>query len=58
MSSIFFADDGVLMAKGIEEAKRNLDIVKEVSKRYGLVVNEEKSKILIFKKGGARKGMR
>ena len=57
ISSIFFADDGVLMAKGLEEAKRNLEIVKEVSKRFGLVVNEEKSKVLIFKKG-ARKGMR
>ena len=51
MNSIFFADDSILLAKTLEAARRNLKIVAEVSRAFGLEINESKSKILIFRKG-------
>ena len=50
INSIFFADDSIALAKTINATRKNLKIIKEVSKKFGLIVNEEKSKILIFKK--------
>ena len=55
INSIFFADDSIALAKTINATRKNLKIIKEVSKKFGLIVNEEKSKILIFKKRGNRK---
>ena len=48
INSIFFADDSITIAKSMEATKKNLEIIKNISKKYGLIVNEEKSKILIF----------
>ena len=50
INSIFFADDSITIARSMEVAKRILGIIKNISKKFGLIVNEEKSKILIFKK--------
>ena len=36
MNSIFFADDSILLAKTLEAARRNLKIVAEVSRAFGL----------------------
>ena len=51
MNSIFFADDSIMFAKTIKTARKNLKIVSEVSKEFGLTINEGKSKVMIFKKG-------
>ena len=53
--SIFFADDSILLAKTLEVARRNLKIVAEVSRAFGLEINESKSKILIYRKGRQKK---
>ena len=44
----FFADDGMLLARGIEETKRKVEILKEEAGKFGLVVNMEKSKCMMF----------
>ena len=48
MNSIFFADDSITIAKTLEATKKNLEIIKDISKKFGLIVNEKKSKIMIF----------
>ena len=47
--ALFFADDSLLIADSIENARHNLKILIEASKKFGLNVNEAKCKILIFK---------
>ena len=49
MNSIWFADDSILAANTIEGARKNIRTVKEVSRTFGLEINESKSKILIYK---------
>ena len=49
IKSLFFADDGLLLAHSIEEAKENLEIVTNVSREFGLEINREKSNIIIFR---------
>ena len=57
MNSIFFADDSITIAKTLEATKKNLEIIKDISKKFGLIVNEKKSKIMIFKnKTNKKKG--
>ncbi|CAL4142071.1 unnamed protein product, partial [Meganyctiphanes norvegica] len=48
LESLFFADDSILMADSVENAKHNLNILIEVSKKYGLNLNREKCKIIIY----------
>ena len=55
MNSIFFADDSLTIANSIEATKKNLEVIKNISKKFGLIVNENKSKIMIFKKGTSGK---
>ena len=55
MNSIFFADDSITIANTIEATRKNLEVIKNISKKYGLIVNENKSKIMIFKKRGCGK---
>ena len=45
---LFFADDGLLFANTLEDARRNIDILINVSRECGLEINKEKSNILIF----------
>ena len=49
LSSLFFADDNILAAASIKQVVDNLKIVKEISREFGLVINEEKSKALVYK---------
>ena len=55
MNSIFYADDSILIANTIEATKKNLEIIKSIGEKFGLIVNENKSKIMIFKNRGYRK---
>ena len=48
INNLFFADDGLLLAKGVEEAKKLVRILKESTKKYGLEMNTAKSKCLIY----------
>ena len=47
-SSLFFADDSMLFSKTKQDAEKNLRIMTEVGREYGLEINKEKSKILIY----------
>ena len=44
MNSIFFADDSTMLAKIVKVAKKNLKIIAEVSKEFGLNINEERAR--------------
>ena len=46
--ALFFADDSLLIADSIENAKHNIKILTEASRKFGLNVNENKCKNLIF----------
>ena len=53
VSSLFFADDGMLLARGVEEAGRAVRILREEAGKYGLEMNTEKSKCMLFNGRGA-----
>ena len=46
--SLFYADDSLTLSSSIKNAQHNIKIMKEVSKTFGLEINKEKSKILLF----------
>ena len=48
LNSLFFADDSLTMADTKENAEKNLKILKRVSESFGLKINKEKSKILVY----------
>ena len=48
IESLYFADDGVLLANSIEDAKNNLKIVIQASREFGLKINKEKRNVMIF----------
>ena len=48
LSTMFFADDSLALAKTEEATKKNLDLIIETSRRFGLEINKEKSNILIY----------
>ena len=48
ISTLFFADDSLAMARTLEAAKKNLKIIIEASKKYGLHINKEKSNVLVY----------
>ena len=48
INSLFYADDGLILAHDKIEAEKNLNIVREVSKKYGLEINYEKSKVIVY----------
>ena len=48
ISTLFFADDSLAMAKNIASAQKNLKIIIEARKYYGLEINKEKSSILVY----------
>ena len=50
ISSLFFADDSLGIAKNEKDARENLKIIIETSRKFGLEVNKEKSNILIYNK--------
>ena len=48
INSIFYADDGAILACRREEAERDIRKVKEISKTFGLEINLEKSSIIVY----------
>ena len=50
IGSLFFADDSLGIAKNEKDARENLKIIIETSRKFGLEVNKEKSNILIYNK--------
>jgi len=49
---LLYADDIVLLAKSAEELQNYLDILKTYCDEWKLKVNESKTKVMIFRKGG------
>jgi hypothetical protein len=49
---MLFADDVILMSYTVVGLQRQLNVLHETSKRLGLQVNLEKSKVVVFRKGG------
>ena len=41
-----------MIANSVEMAKANIEIIKEVSGEFGLEINENKSKALVYGNGG------
>ena len=49
---LLFADDMVILAKSPEELQSHLNLLYEYCQSWGLKVNTEKTKIMVFRKGG------
>ena len=49
INSIWFADDSILAANTLEGARKNIKIVRDVGKMFGLEINEGKSMVMIYK---------
>ncbi|CAL4072299.1 unnamed protein product, partial [Meganyctiphanes norvegica] len=54
MNSLFFADDSLILARTVESAREKIKIIAEISKHFGLHINEEKSKALIYGSRGKK----
>ena len=48
ISSLFFADDGLLLNHSIQEAEMSIEALTEIGKKYGLEINKGKSHVIIF----------
>ena len=57
LSILLFADDIVLIADTVFELQKKLDVLYEVATKLGLIVNIDKSKVLVFRKGGRSAGI-
>ena len=44
ITCLFFADDGILIARNISEAKEQIEYLIKVARKYGLEISREKSK--------------
>ena len=40
IGALFYADDGLVLSHTVEEAERNLEILLDVSKEFGLEINK------------------
>ena len=49
LNSLWFADDSLVLSNSVEGTARNIRLVREVSRSFGLEINEDKSAILVFK---------
>ena len=52
LSILLFADAIVLIADTVFKLQKKLDVLYEVATKLGLIVNIDKSKVLVFRKGG------
>ena len=52
VSHLLYADDLVLLSLTEERLQRNINKVKDVFNKWGLVINTDKSKIMTFSKTG------
>ena len=48
INSIFYADDGIIMANSKAKAEKDLETLKDISEKYGLEINTDKSNIMVF----------
>ena len=48
ISSLFYADDGMIFAKSIKEAEEVINETIRISRKYGLEINKRKCQILIY----------
>ena len=49
LNSLWFADDSLILSNSVDGTGRNIRLVREVSRSFGLEINEDKSAILVFK---------
>ena len=49
---LLYADDAVILAQSAEDLQKGLNCLETYCKRYKLTVNTDKTRIMIFKKGG------
>ena len=49
MNSLWFADDSIVLANSVEGAIKNIRQVRNISRTFGLELNEEKSALIINK---------
>jgi hypothetical protein len=49
---LLYADDIVILAESLQDLQKRMDILKDYCKRWKLTVNINKTKVMIFKKGG------
>ena len=45
---LFYADDGLILAKDKEKAERSIEIIREIGGKYGLQLNERTSQCILF----------
>ena len=50
INSLFYADDGMILLDDLAEGIHSIKVLKETSRKYGLEINNDKSKIIIFNK--------
>ena len=43
LPTLFYADDGLLLARSVKEAEKIIVILEEEAAKYGLKINKEKS---------------
>ena len=48
ISSLFFADDGLILENSVENAEANIQELININKEYGLEINREKSHVIIW----------
>ena len=48
ITCLFYADDGLILAKDKEKAERSVEIIREIGGKYGLQLNERKSQCILF----------
>ena len=48
IKTLFFADDGLIISKNEEEAKKDIEAIQAIAIKYGLEINKSKSNIMIF----------
>ena len=53
---LLYADDIVIFADSAEELQKGLDVLHVYCQRWKLKINAQKTKVVIFRKGGARLG--
>ena len=56
MFLLLYADDIVIFADSAEELQKGLDVLHVYCQRWKLKINAQKTKVVIFRKGGARLG--
>ena len=55
ITCLFYADDGLVLAKDKEKAERSIEIIREIGGKYDLQLNEWKSQCILPRKKNAKK---